>query len=275
MAMKNEPDLFSSTVCNGEQSRILYLDTETTGVDTETAHVCEIAFLLSTYEGFIRNPQKDVRIQELILPPEPVPPEASAVHHITNGMLAGKPALEDVSERISDIVSKADYISAHNAPYDLAILKRQLPDIFGEIADGMKLDSLRLARHIWPSIPSHSLQSLRYRFNLDAEITGDAHRAMFDTELVRSLIEYILRMNLVSPDSWADLVKYTQSALEVLTFSFGKYRGKLVEDIAAQDTDYIRWLLRQEWVPADYPDLYHTLLGKKCGKGKKHEPSTQ
>ncbi len=266
--MKNEPDLFSSTVCSGEESRILYLDTETTGVDTETAHICEIAFLLTTYEGFKRDPQKDVRIQELILPPEPVPPEASAVHHITNSMLAGKPAIEDISEEISEIVSKADYFSAHNLPYDLAILRRQLPDIFGKIEEGMKLDSLRLARHVWPSIPSHSLQTLRYRFNLDADISGDAHRAMFDTELVRSLIEYILRMELVTEDSWAGLVNYAQSALEVLIFSFGKYRGKLVEDITAQDTDYIKWLLRQKWIPADYPDLYHTLLDKTSGKGK-------
>ena len=269
MTMKNEPDLFSNTVSSGEECRILYLDTETTGVDTETAHVCEVAFLLSTYEGFERDPEKDIIIQELILPPEPVPPEASAVHHITNGMLAGKPALEDISERIREIANKADYISAHNLPYDLAILKRQLPDIFGKIGEGMKLDSLRLARHIWPSIPSHALQVLRYRFNLDAHIAGDAHRAMFDTELVRSLIEYILRMDLVTKDSWENLAAYTRSALEVKIFSFGKYRGKLVEDIAAQDTDYIRWLLRQKWIPADYPDLYHTLLDRTSGKGEK------
>ena len=268
MTMKNEPDLFSGTVSNDEECTILYLDTETTGVDTETAHVCEVAFLLSTYNGFARDPRKDIIIQELILPPEPVPPEASAIHHITNDMLAGKPPLEDISEKLRDIVSKADYISAHNLPYDLAILKRQLPDIFGNIREETKLDSLRLSRHIWPSIPSHALQVLRYRFDLDADITGDAHRAMFDTELVRSLIEYILQMHLVSEDTWGDLVKFTRSALEVKIFSFGKYRGKLVEDITAQDTDYIRWLLRQDWIPADYPDLYHTLLDKAAGKGK-------
>ncbi len=269
MTMKNEQDLFSSTVYTGEECRILYLDTETTGVDTETAHICEIAFLLSTYNGFIRDTQKDVIIQELILPPEPVPPEASAIHHITNGMLVGKPSLGDFSEKISEIVSEADYISAHNVPFDLTILKRELPGVFGKIEEEMKLDSLRLARHIWPSIPSHSLQALRYRFDLDADLAGDAHRAMFDTELVRSLIEYILRMDLVTPDSWTDLVKYTQSALEIKIFSFGKYRGKLVEDISAQDKDYIKWLLRQKWIPADYPDLYHTLLDSTSGKGKK------
>jgi exodeoxyribonuclease X len=262
MVMKNEPDLFSSTVGNGEKSRILFLDTETTGVDPETVHICEVAFLLSTYEGFIRTPENDILLQELILPPEPVPPEASAIHHITNNMLADKPSIEDISGEIAEIVDKADFLCAHNMPFDFTILNRQLPEVFGKIGEDMKLDSLRLSRHVWPSIPSHSLQALRYRFDLDADITGDAHRAMFDSELARSLVEYILHSDIVTPDNWADLITYTQSALEVKIFSFGKYRGKLVEDIAVQDRDYIKWLMRQEWIPSDYPDLYQTLLNK-------------
>mgnify|MGYP001035462465 CR=1 FL=1 len=268
MSMKNEPDLFSSAVYDDEEYRILYFDTETTGVDPENAYICEVAFLLSTYNGFVRNPRKDFRLQELILPPEPVPPEASAIHHLTNEMLQGKPSLDDISDRINDMVTEADYICAHNIPYDLTILKRQLPDIFNKVKDDIKLDSLRLSRHVWPDIPSHSLQALRYRFNLDTDISGDAHRAMFDSELAQSLVEYILRENLVTPDSWANLIEFTQSALEVRVFSFGKYRGKLVEDIAAQDRDYIKWLLRQDWIPSDYPDLYHTLLDKTSRAGE-------
>jgi exodeoxyribonuclease X len=267
--MNNELDLFSGTTRGGEEYRVLYLDTETTGADPETADVCEVAFLLSTYDGFVRNPEGDIFLQELILPSNPVPPEASAVHHITNAMLAGKPSIEDIAGQISDLVSRADCISAHNVPFDLTILNRQLPEIFSGIGENKKLDSLRLSRHVWPSIPSHALQSLRYRFDLDASIKGDAHRAMFDTELVRSLIEHILQSELVKPENWSELISFTQSTLEVKIFPFGKYRGKLVEDIAAQDRDYLKWLLRQEWLPGDYPDLYHTLLEKTSGKARK------
>ena len=267
--MKNQPDLFSESRLYGKESSILFLDTETTGIDPETANICEVAFLLSKYDGFTRKPDEDERLQEMVLPPEPVPPEASAIHHITNSMLEGKPSIEDISGKINKIVDRADYICAHNMPFDFTILKRQLPEIFNKIEDRMKLDSLRLSRHVWPSIPSHSLQALRYRFNLDADLEGDAHRAMFDSELARSLVEYILHKKFVTPDSWDDLITYTQSTLEVLIFNFGKYRGKLVEDIAAQDRDYIKWLLRQSWMPSDYPDLYHTLLNKTSVKGKR------
>jgi len=268
MSMNNEPDLFSSTVETGRETRILFLDTETTGVNTETDHICEIAFLLSTYDGFKRFPRCDIALQELILPAVPIPPEASAIHHITNEMLEGKPSITEMSENINEIVSQADFICAHNAPFDLKLLKRQLPDIFGNTNEDTILDSLRLSRHIWPAIPSHSLQALRYRFNLGTHISGDAHRAMFDTELARSLVEYILMNSIASQKSWTDLVTFTQSALEVKIFTFGKYKGKLVEDIAASDKDYVKWLLRQDWIPADYPDLYHTLLEKTKGKRK-------
>ncbi|MCD4847720.1 MAG: hypothetical protein K8R76_05985 [Candidatus Aegiribacteria sp.] len=267
--MNNEPDLFSSAGNHGETRRVLYLDTETTGIDTETSQICEVAFLLSTYIGFSRVADQDIELIELVLPQDPVPPEASAIHHITNSMLEGKPSIESISDSIQDLFCKADLICAHNLPFDLGILTRQLPGIFSDIKPDMKLDSLRLSRHIWPSIPSHALQVLRYRFELDSSISGNAHRAMFDTKLVRALVEFIIEQHLITSENWKELMEYTQSSLEIKIFSFGKYRGKLVEDIVAQDEDYIRWLLRQQWVPDDYPDLYHTLLRKTGRKGSK------
>jgi len=269
--MKNEPDLFSGTLDTGEETRVLFLDTETTGPDPETASICEIALLLSTYRGFRRDPAADLYLQRLVLPAEPVPPEASAVHHITNCMLEGKPAVSEIADEAAELAGRADLLCAHNLPFDLTILARELPGVFGGIRAEKQLDSLRLSKHLWPLVPSHALQALRYRFELDADLKGDAHRAMFDAELVRALVEHITGTGLLNPGNWKELVDYTMSPLEVKIFSFGKYRGKLVEDIAAQDRDYIMWLLKQEWVPQDYPDLYHTILDKTSGKGRAHE----
>ncbi len=266
--MNNEPDLFSSALDPDNEARVLYLDTETTGADPDTAHICEVALLLSSYSGFSRRPEEDVRFQRLVKPPEQVPPEASAVHHITNEMLQDEPSIQDISSQVFELFQRADCISAHNLPYDLAILTRELPGVLQGMETASRLDSLRLSRHLWPLVPSHALQALRYRFNLDSGIDGDAHRAMFDTELVRSLVEYAIEQTPVSWNSWAELVEFVMSPLEVKVFSFGKYRGKLVEDIAAQDRDYIMWLLKQDWIPRDYPDLYHTILEKSSLDGR-------
>jgi hypothetical protein len=68
-------------------------------------------------------------------------------------------------------------------------------------------------------------------------------------------------------DDWNGLVELIASPLEVKIFSFGKYRGSLVEDTVAGDPDYIRWLMRQKWLSEEHPDLYHTIL-RKAGNTK-------
>jgi exodeoxyribonuclease X len=265
--MNGELDLFSESVSRVAGTQVLFLDTETTGADPETAEVCELALLLTTYTGFERDRSADSVLDTLVRPSTPIPPEASAIHHITNRMLEDSQPITAITGTIRDLADRADFVCAHNLAFDLTILKRELPDVFGGITPEMELDSLRLARHIWPAIPSHALQALRYRFDLDLGLEGDAHRALFDTVLVRSLMEYAIGTGLTGCADWVSLAEFCRSPLDIQTFSFGKYRGKLVEDIAAEDADYIRWLLRQKWLTEEYPDLYHTLL-KKIGRKK-------
>ena len=259
--MNNTLDLFSS-IPSGDV-RVLFLDTETTGPDPATAEVCEVAFLLAEYNGFTFTGEKQV-FETLIKPSVPIPPEASAVNQISNRMVADYPSADQFTKEIGKLAEKADYISAHNLPYDYKILKRQYPSLFNRFNGKMQIDTLRLSRHIWQEIPSHALQALRYRFELDLDIQGEAHRALFDTELVQSLLHFSLRDPICSDlqNDWKSLVEFIDSPLEVKIFTFGKYRGNLVEDTVANDPDYIRWLLKQKWLSEEHPDLYHTILSK-------------
>ncbi len=263
--MSNSFDLFSS-IATGDV-RILFLDTETTGSDPATAEVCEVAFLLADYKGFTFTGEKQV-FETLIKPSVPIPPEASAVNQISNKMVSGSPPAEDFTEQIRKLTECADYISAHNLPYDYTILKRQYPALFNRFDKSTHIDTLRLSRHIWQEIPSHALQALRYRFELDENIQGEAHRALFDTELVQSLLHFSLKQEtcLDLRNSWKSLVDFIVSPLEVKIFAFGKYRGNLVEDTVANDPAYIRWLLKQKWLSDEHPDLYHTILSKTGAK---------
>lgn len=43
---------------------------------------------------------------------------------------------------------------------------------------------------------------------------------------------------------------------EDVPMPFGKHKGELVADIP---DGYLRWLIDQEWVQDDYPDLYDQL----------------
>lgn len=260
------PDLFSGR--QQKEYRVLYLDTETTGTDIDSTLICEIAAVLKAYSGYSADCIKRREFTSFVNPLVNIPPEASAVHHITNEMVKNAPPIQDVSDELGQLVSIADFICAHNIPFDIPILARQLPALFEDIPVSMRLDSLRLSRHIWGTIPSHSLQALRYRFNLDSDITGDAHRALFDTELCSALVEFVIKEKLAPVNSWDKLAEFAGSPLDVQIFSFGKYRGKLVDDIVSNDPGYVRWLLKQDWITKDYPDLYHTILKKSKGGGE-------
>ncbi len=256
-------DLFAAAD-EGELS-ILFLDTETTGSDPEKDHICELAMIRTSYNGFSRASEMD-RLCTLVKPPLPIPPEASAIHHITDKMVEQAPSASDLAGRIGEVARDAEIICAHNLPFDLTLLRRAFPEVFEQFREPAWLDSLRLSRHVWPAITSHALQALRYRFELDEDLSGDAHRASFDTELTRALVEKIATEELQGMTSWREVAELARSPLEVQVFYFGKYRGNLVEDIVVRDADYVRWLLSQDWLPREYPDLYHTLL-RKSGAG--------
>lgn len=265
--MAPDYDLFSSF--QDAPGSVLFVDTETTGVDTSQDHIVEVAFLLAEYRG-VTPLASTGEFSSLVRPPVPVPPEASAVHHITNAMLQDAPSTADLTETVRSLSERAAFICAHNLPFDMAMLQRGFPGVFTGFTEERRIDTLRLSRHCYTDIPSHGLQALRYRHGLDGAILpGDAHRALFDTRLVKALLDMILGNNPAGVTGLPELVQFIARPLEIKVFNFGKHKGCLVEDTAATDPDYIRWLLKQEWLPVEYPDLYHTLL-KKSGPNGSH-----
>ena len=70
------------------------IDIETTGTDPATDAIVEIASVDLQRDGTITNQRVT-----LVSPGIPVPPEASAVHHLIDADLAGAPRLEQVIER--------------------------------------------------------------------------------------------------------------------------------------------------------------------------------
>src|SRR5574343_234415 len=88
---------------------IIFFDTETTG-NTDKDFLCQIAYKEMNGESFCG----------LYKPPFKIPPEASAVHHISNKMIADKPSfcesgdLPKIKKLFED---KNTVMVAHNAPF--------------------------------------------------------------------------------------------------------------------------------------------------------------
>lgn len=89
----------------------VFLDTETTGLGDD-AQVVEIAVV---------DMGGRVLLNTLVRPTIPIPPQASAVHGITDEQVAGAPAYRDIAPTLWHIATGCRVI-IYNAEYDLKVL---------------------------------------------------------------------------------------------------------------------------------------------------------
>lgn len=218
-----------------QQVRYLFFDTETTG-NTPDDTLCQIAYKSG-----------DTAFSALYKPAKLIPPEASAVHHITNRMVADKPAFKesDTYAKIKDLFESGAHIPvAHNAKFDVAMLAKE------GIAVQRFICTLRLARHLDEDsiIPRYNLQYLRYYLDIDVEAA--AHDALGDVIVLERLFErlknkFVEKMG-SEENALIEMLAVSARPSLIRVFSFGKYNGEKVEHVAKIDRDYLEWLYKQK-----------------------------
>ncbi|MES2023734.1 MAG: exonuclease domain-containing protein [Patescibacteria group bacterium] len=218
------------------KKKIIFFDTETTG-NTENDYICQIAYK-----------HNDEQFSAMYKPPVRIPPEASAVHHISNKMIADKVAFSASPEysKIKNLFEDKNSVPvAHNAVFDLTMLAKENinPDKF--------ICTLRVARALDPEgkIEKYNLQYLRYL--LEIEIEAQAHDALGDVLVLEKLFERlkhkIIEQNKISEDEAIyEMIEISSHPSILRTFPFGKYVGKKVEEVLKTDRGYLEWLLAQK-----------------------------
>lgn len=219
--------------------RIICIDTETAGFapPSEGSGICDIA---------IANVDEDFgiywKVESLIDPECSISPSAMGVHHITDEMVADQPTLSEFMEQYKYPLNEVNVVMGHNVQFDIRFVRPFLPDAFQVI------DTLKLARIVWPDAENHKLQTLRYAYNLDA---GNAHRAMGDVITTISLARLLAEE--VGTDA-RGLLQLMHAPLPLATrMQFGKHKGERLGDLPMQ---YVRWLLDKADID---PDLREAL----------------
>ncbi len=216
-------------------AKLIFFDTETTGT-TENDFLCQIAYI-SGDESFVG----------LYKPPIKIPPEASAVHHITNKMVEDKPVFAESPDKtkIKGLFEDPNSIVvAHNAVFDLMIIKND------GIIPNNSICTLRVARYLDKDgkIDKYSLQNLRYQLGI--EVDAVAHDAMGDVTVLEKLFERlknkIIKDGATEDEAIAKMMEISAQPSLHRTFRFGKHLGKKVEDVVKTDRGYLEWLLAQK-----------------------------
>ncbi|MCW3784239.1 3'-5' exonuclease [Defluviimonas salinarum] len=150
-------------------------DTETTGLLPEAGdEIVQIAGLRLVNGRRIQGEVLDM----LVDPGRPIPPGATAVHGISDRMVAGAPGIAEALTRFHRFAEGAVLI-AHNAPFDMTFLKRREAEI-GQAFDHPILDTVLLSAVVYGQTESHSLDALAARLGIT--IPEEArHTAIGDT----------------------------------------------------------------------------------------------
>lgn len=233
--------------------RILFFDTETTG-NTSKDFLCQLAIK----ERGIAEPVLNATYKPVC----PIPFECTMIHHISNKMVADRPAFKDAPEygSMKALFEDPETICvAHNAAFDTQILKND------DIVPTNLICTFKVIRVLdgEGKFAMHKLQYLRYA--LEMELDVPAHDAFADVLVLEQLFDWELKTGmelwgLSQEETIEKMIAISKEPLTFRTFDFGKYKGKTIAEVAATDPGYLSWLLDQKkQSEADEGDWIHTL----------------
>ena len=219
-------------------------DTETTG-NQEDDKVIQFGAMIVDQKGKVEA------FDELCSSDVQIKLEAMEVHNITPDLLVGKPKAVETNfyRKLEELNSNENFLIAHNISFDMGMIKKE-----GFVNQYQLIDTLRCAKHLFPELPYHRLQYIRYALELykieEAEaakhnITIKAHDAIGDVLVMKLFLTKLVgKCREIYPDynPIEKLVDLTKTPVFIQTFKFGKYKGKDVEQVAREDAGYLNWM---------------------------------
>lgn len=171
--------------------KIVAFDTETTGLspflDDRVIEFAAVVFELGD-DGQIANKSEHAW---LINPGIPIPRTVTQITGITNEQVANEPPFSEVASDVRDLFVDSVAV-AHNFPFDLAFLKKELTMAGLEWREPLAaVDTIDVSIRCFPDARAHKLEELCKRLNVTLD---GAHRAVNDAEACgRCFIELVRR----------------------------------------------------------------------------------
>ncbi|MGJ8759905.1 3'-5' exonuclease [Polaribacter sp. R2A056_3_33] len=230
---------------------IVFFDLETTGVNIATDKVVEIAIL-----KVFPNGNKESKTW-LVNPEMEIPQGSIDVHGITNEKVASEPTFKELAPQINEMIADSDLAGFNSNRFDIPLLAEEL------MRAGIDFD-MKNRKAIDVQVIFHKKEqrtlSAGYQFYCGKELEG-AHGAEADTNatyeiLLAQLDKYDDIQNTVDALSeysthgeradFAGFILMNDKKQEI--FSFGKYKGRTVEEVFKENPGYNNWMQN-----ADFP----------------------
>lgn len=162
-------------------------DTETTGLLPHKDDIVQLGAVRVLNGRIIEGEW----INQLVDPGRPIPPASTKVHKVTDAMVKGQPDILTVAKRFHSFSQEA-VIVAHNAPFDMAFLRRHAKET-GVTWDHPILDTVLVSAVLFGASATHTLDALCERLSVTIP-TELRHTALGDAKATAEVLVRMLPM---------------------------------------------------------------------------------
>jgi DNA polymerase-3 subunit epsilon len=244
---------------------LAFFDLETTGTRIGRDRIVQIGIIRLQPDG------ERERYQTLVNPGMPIPPEATAVHGITDADVADAPALDEVAREILDQLAGCDLAGFNLLRFDVPFLAEELyrAGFDWDHASLRIVDVQRIYHQMEPRNLSAALRFYCGREHdgshdamADVEATADVLLAQLDRypDALHGTVDFLGEFSgdrQRSPDAGGKLMFDDRGTI---CLAFGKYKGWTLENIGRNDPGYLQWLMTKAELPGSTLGIMRSAL---------------
>ena len=247
---------------------LVFFDLETTGTNILRDRIVEISVVKVTPDG-----EREVKTSR-INPEMHIPEESTAIHQITDEMVAQAPTFRQISKSLNQFFDDCDIAGFNSNKFDVPLLVEE----FARAGINFDVNGRKFidVQNIFHKMEQRTLVAA-YRFYCGKELNG-AHSANADTMATLEVLESQLDRY---PDLKNDVDYLSEFSSggrsldlagrivlddnDVPVFNFGKHKGRPVEDVLHREPSFYSWIMQGEF-PKNTKDVLTQLRYKYLNK---------
>ena len=229
---------------------LVFFDLETTGIDIVKDRIIEISYVKVFPNG--KEESKTMRIN----PGMPIPPASTAIHGITDDDVKDCPLFKNVAKQLAAQIEGCDLAGYNSNRFDIPLLAEEF------LRAGVDIDLTRRkfidVQTIFYKMEQRTLAAA-YKFYCQKSLEN-AHTAAADTmatyEVLKAQLDRYPELkndvtflsefsSFTNNVDFAGRRVYNEKNQEV--FNFGKYKGRLVEEVLKQEPAYYSWMMNGDF----------------------------
>lgn len=243
-------------------------DIESTGINPRADRIIELSIVK------LLPPKGLHEVRTFVVNPGiPIPPESSAIHGIMDADVAGKPLFRDLAAEIYRFLDGCDLAGYNIIRFDVPMLIEE----FLRASINFSMEGRRLvdAQRIYHKREPRDLKAALQHYC--GELFLEGHRAEADAlatvrvlegqfarypDLPRDLNELDKYCDLRDP-SWVDRDGKLRWLNGEITINFGKKKGERLSDLARNDPNFLKWILKSDFASDTKAIIAKIQEGKK------------